>query len=317
MHYLIDENNPDSYVACQLCGKKFRKIYWDHFGNVHGVTLHEYRTIFPGPIKCRELLGSIPVNENDPDSYVTCQLCGVKFKILAWSHVLAHGVTSTEYRAVFPGPTKSKLVLKRYAKSIREAFSDPEALAARNTAISLAHQTRIITDEETERRRAAGRISGYALWDRLDADPERKKEYLEKRSESCKNSELYRETHAAVLDEVRPTPEESSRTMTENIQNGTIHPQYRSVPTDYDGITFRSRLEASFAELFDNLGWDWDYEPEILTLEDGKSYLPDFRVKELGGFVEVKGYDDGWNTRKANEVGARVLLPSDLRSMAA
>jgi len=33
------------------------------------------------------------------------------------------------------------------------------------------------------------------------------------------------------------------------------------IPTQYRGINFRSRLEATWARFFDLCGWEWDYEP--------------------------------------------------------
>lgn len=47
----------------------------------------------------------------------------------------------------------------------------------------------------------------------------------------------------------------------------------KSHRTVYDGVTFRSRLEARWAAFFDLVGWEWEYEPIDL---DGWS--PDFRV---------------------------------------
>lgn len=57
--------------------------------------------------------------------------------------------------------------------------------------------------------------------------------------------------------------------------------------TTYNSITFRSRLEASWACFFDRARLRWEYEPQ--TFREGRfSYTPDFRV---GGraWVEVKG----------------------------
>ena len=73
----------------------------------------------------------------------------------------------------------------------------------------------------------------------------------------------------------------------------------RAIPTFYKGISFRSRLEARWAIIFDQLGIDWRYETEgyDIQIEQGFSirYLPDFVL--MGGsircpkqlFVEVKG----------------------------
>ena len=75
--------------------------------------------------------------------------------------------------------------------------------------------------------------------------------------------------------------------------------EIRAIPTVYKGISFRSRLEARWAMIFDRLGIDWHYETEgyDIQIEEGVTirYLPDFLLR--GGsercpktlFVEVKG----------------------------
>lgn len=44
-------------------------------------------------------------------------------------------------------------------------------------------------------------------------------------------------------------------------------------PTSYNGVLFRSRLEARWAAFFDLINWTWEYEP--LDLE---GWTPDFKV---------------------------------------
>ena len=57
-----------------------------------------------------------------------------------------------------------------------------------------------------------------------------------------------------------------------------------AIPTHYNGINFRSRLEAKWARFFDLLGWNWDYEPV-----DFDGYIPDFYLHgDNPCFVEVK-----------------------------
>lgn len=46
-----------------------------------------------------------------------------------------------------------------------------------------------------------------------------------------------------------------------------------AIPTRYRGVTFRSRLEARWAIMFDLLGLGWEYEPIDLA-----GYIPDFLV---------------------------------------
>ena len=52
------------------------------------------------------------------------------------------------------------------------------------------------------------------------------------------------------------------------------------IPTKYNGISFRSRLEARAAVLFDKLGLCWEYEPEGFQLPENGWYLPDFLIKK-------------------------------------
>jgi len=59
-----------------------------------------------------------------------------------------------------------------------------------------------------------------------------------------------------------------------------------SIPTLYNGIQFRSRLEATWAAFFDLIGWSglWEYEPI-----DFNGYIPDFVLKfKEPLFVEIK-----------------------------
>jgi len=59
--------------------------------------------------------------------------------------------------------------------------------------------------------------------------------------------------------------------------------------TTYKGILFRSRLEAQAAYYFDTLWLDWEYEPHMIKLSNGETYVPDFYLRKLQMYVEVKG----------------------------
>lgn len=65
--------------------------------------------------------------------------------------------------------------------------------------------------------------------------------------------------------------------------------QLRAIETRYRGYRFRSRLEARWAVFFDNLGLQWEYEPEGFELPGGVRYLPDFYLPALDVWVEIKG----------------------------
>ena len=62
----------------------------------------------------------------------------------------------------------------------------------------------------------------------------------------------------------------------------------KPIPTEYNGILYRSKLEAKWAAYFTMCGAVFEYEPQAFDLGDGIKYLPDFCVKNVrsvhGGF---------------------------------
>ena len=61
-----------------------------------------------------------------------------------------------------------------------------------------------------------------------------------------------------------------------------------SIPTDWNGWRFRSRLEARWAIFFTEMGIKFDYEPIGFKLDDGCKYLVDFWLPQIKMFAEVK-----------------------------
>jgi hypothetical protein len=62
-----------------------------------------------------------------------------------------------------------------------------------------------------------------------------------------------------------------------------------SIPTTYNGVRFRSTLEADWAATFDTLGWYWQYEPVAVETAGGEPYLCDFHLPTQRVWCEVKG----------------------------
>ena len=59
---------------------------------------------------------------------------------------------------------------------------------------------------------------------------------------------------------------------------------HHAIPTTYNGVNFRSRLEAKYAAMFDQLGWNWEYEPV-----DMNGWIPDFIIRGVRPiYVEIK-----------------------------
>ena len=95
---------------------------------------------------------------------------------------------------------------------------------------------------------------------------------------------------------------------------------HKSLPTYYKGITFRSRLEARWAIILDELGISWEYEPEAIIIEGSHfpdpcnpetfGYLPDFYLPQYKAFMEVKGKLDEAEYWKVMRI-AHQLVPND------
>src|SRR5438270_435970 len=96
--------------------------------------------------------------------------------------------------------------------------------------------------------------------------------------------------------------------------------KFASIPTAYNGVNFRSRLEARWAAFFDLCNWSWEYEPIDLN-----GWIPDFRligidktlveVKpfEIDPYTILEGDDKGWlevvtKIEKANPPSQCMLL---------
>lgn len=67
----------------------------------------------------------------------------------------------------------------------------------------------------------------------------------------------------------------------------------KAIETHYNGMRFRSRLEARWAVFFDAIGIRYEYEPEGYTAKDGTCYLPDFYLPDEDVYVEVKPFREG------------------------
>lgn len=92
----------------------------------------------------------------------------------------------------------------------------------------------------------------------------------------------------------------------------------RAIPWVYDGIPFRSKLEAKWYYIFKAIGLDVQYEPQAFNIEQdvcgpnpkSLNYLPDFWVSYgyKGTFVEVKPLLDRYNARDSASIWNAVLL---------
>ena len=73
------------------------------------------------------------------------------------------------------------------------------------------------------------------------------------------------------------------------VESGDCSDDKQAQKTTYNGIEFRSKLEAKTAQALDNLGIEYEYEPQGYQLSNGMWYRPDFWLPYAGEFIECKG----------------------------
>jgi hypothetical protein len=91
-----------------------------------------------------------------------------------------------------------------------------------------------------------------------------------------------------------------------------------AIATLYDGIEYRSRLEARWGAFFDHIGWKFTYEPF-----DGNGYIPDFLIHGQAPFlVEIKPavtradyYAPIAKIEAGEDTMTEKLTPDELRAM--
>lgn len=79
----------------------------------------------------------------------------------------------------------------------------------------------------------------------------------------------------------------------------------KTIPTRYNGVNFRSRLEARWALFFDLLALDWHYELEGFQLPTDW-YVPDFYVANW--WVEIKPIDP---MKREKQLMAELLVATE------
>lgn len=81
--------------------------------------------------------------------------------------------------------------------------------------------------------------------------------------------------------------------------------EIESIPTEYAGVLFRSKLEATWARFFDVIGLRWEYEPCQIA-----GWMPDFLI-DGWWLAEVKPLPILWTRDTSNEVLQKAIRPFD------
>lgn len=67
--------------------------------------------------------------------------------------------------------------------------------------------------------------------------------------------------------------------------------EIKAIPTTYNGVEYRSRLEADMALFLDRLGVPHSYEVRSFLLDKGVHYRPDFALHGGAAYLETRGYE--------------------------
>lgn len=62
----------------------------------------------------------------------------------------------------------------------------------------------------------------------------------------------------------------------------------KAIKTKFNGIEYRSKLEARWAVFFTHYGMKFEYEKESFKLKNGIVYCPDFYFPEFDSYCEIK-----------------------------
>lgn len=80
-----------------------------------------------------------------------------------------------------------------------------------------------------------------------------------------------------------------NNSMREVLEAMSNHPSWKTIATEYSGIKYSSRLEASWAQYFDHHGIDHRYQFDQVDLEVCR-YTPDFWLPDFRVWIEIKPY---------------------------
>ena len=101
-------------VKCRICGKEFKQITYDHLKCKHGMSLDEYREMYPDDNICPnrnkntkgiwdEKLGKYKYVKHPDRPKIKCQLCNNEFYRISDIHMQRkHQIDLQDYKDMFP-----------------------------------------------------------------------------------------------------------------------------------------------------------------------------------------------------------------------
>ncbi len=87
----------------------------------------------------------------------------------------------------------------------------------------------------------------------------------------------------------------------------TQSPPSHAIPTMFNGVSHKSRLEANVAQMLVHLDIPYEYEPTSFLLDDGTHYMPDFWCPTIRLWIESRGYSNQKGDRQIRVFGDAVM----------
>lgn len=193
---------------------------------------------------------------------IKCMICGKETTQINHAHLKTHGLTSVEYREMFPD-AKMRIV------------SDKTREATRQNMIK-------------RNKSKKGRAKSSEMFKGKEKSEEHKLALKEAKAKEDK------EKRAKINgDNRRGKPQPEGYVQNMKINYGGVFRGKSGIREDL-GIYVRSKWEANYARVLKHKNVNFQFEPKtfFMTREDGSqtSYTPDFYLVDSDLYVEVKGF---------------------------
>lgn len=238
------------------------------------------------------------IDLNNPDTYVTCQICNGLFENLTQHVNVAHKISGSDYLAKYGGTLRAPAAAQRHAQTMKQYLSTPEGVR---------HWQQVQNDRyaqmsKEQRQRMYGTLGDtHPLWGKHHT------------AEAClKNSTSNKSTWQAKIIQMKKDGVWDAFCKTRirvGIENGMYNTdapkgsgrcKYIPYTSTVSGCTFllQGSYELRFAKILDKLHCMWEKTKDRFPYvyeNKARTYNPDFKVFRSNNrvyYYETKGYID-------------------------
>jgi hypothetical protein len=274
----IDENNPNTFVICQLCGLKARTVSHAHLSFAHSISLEEYKKTYPNSPtrsvnsqkKRSELSKTICIKAlekalggkdgmRDQVAKARENIVRTPEKNAAWNKLMV------EKKKTFPKGYFSESAQRGAANR----YSDPKEKAR-------ARENMLLAQKIGAEQKAINWPQKYCKWCKNPLSEEQ-------------NSKQY--DFCSVSHKMKWWYQNADETKKQIVTNNLSMYTGRFVPVHYKGITYQSKTEVKFAKILERMNIAFEYHSKRVPyqFDNGTHYYHiDFYLPVFDLYVEVK-----------------------------